>query len=229
MSRKTYVAIVGNGKTTRSNVEALIGDFSEAIDDLTLIIQVKPESEEATTEGSTWVLQYAEAHEIKKHLVENVYQFIDGSLDTDKDEIKFFMLWDDDDVACQSAVNYAQMHSIPVFDLTDGLIRISLDDVIVDAPEEVTMPESEMHVKEDTEPLPSHAFIPPKESIFEAIQEPLLDWADEDEDEDDEYDENLAGAELIAAALEEAGRILASSFVAEMIRLLRGDKSDEAE
>ncbi len=217
MSRNVAVAIVGSGKTTRSNVESLIGDFKDAVDSLTLIVPTT-----GVSDGMTWAKQYAQEHELAVIEDETVYAAIEELKLTAEPsvELKFFLLWDDDDTACQEAVAFAQKHNLPVFDLTDGLVRVSIDEIKVEAPEVSTMPASETNVKEE----PQEQFTvrsfgpPPKESIFEAEQDPLIDWDEEDEYEDDYSD--LEGAELIEAALHEAGRIFARAFVDEMLYLL---------
>ena len=222
MSRNVAVAIVGSGKTTRSNIESLIGDFRDAVDSLTLIV-----SATEVTDGITWAKQYAQEHDIEVIEDETVYHAIEElKLTTEPSvELKFFLLWDDDDSACQGAVAFAQKHNLPVFDLTDGLVRISTDDVKVEAPDVVTMPASETNVKEDPEEYKIRSFAPPpRESIFEAEQEPLFAW----DEEEDGFLDDLEGGELIEAALEEAGRLMARAFVDEMIYLLKQDRDGKA-
>ena len=212
MSRNVAVAIVGSGKTARNNVESLIGDFKDAVDSLTLIV-----STTEVTEGMTWAKQYAEDHDMSVVEDETVYKAI-AELNLLKDksvELKFFLLWDDDDPACQTAVAFAQEHDLPVFDLTDGLVRIPTDEVKVEAPAVSLMPESET-VTSATESPKEEApfFLPEPEDIFEAVKEAA-------EDTDDDY---LEGGELIEAALEEAGKIMARAFVDEMLKRLRDDR-----
>lgn len=219
MSRNVAVAIVGSGKTTRSNVESLLADFKYAVDSITLIV---PEN---AAEGITWAVQFAEANGITVITDKTVYAAIDeiGLLKDPSVEIKMFLLWDDDDPECQTAVSFAQHNNLSVFDLTDGLIRIPIDEVKVDAPPVTEMPLLETEVRPDEETsIPASAFLPPREDIFEAIQDDLgLEWED---------DEDFAeGAELIQAALEEAGKLMAKAFVTEMLSLLKSKRDDEDE
>lgn len=222
MSRNVAVAIVGSGKTTRSNVESLIGDFKDAVDSLAVIVPTS-----GVSDGITWAKQFAEANELSLIEDETIYHAIE-ELNLTKDpsvELKLFLLWDDDDTACQAAVAFAQEHNLPVFDLTDGLIRIAIDEIKVDAPKLVEMPASETNVKEDADSVSASAFSPPpRENIFEAEQEPTLVW----DEEDDPFDD-LEGGELIEAALEEAGRLMARAFVDEMIYLLKQNRNDRPE
>lgn len=215
----TYVAIVGNGKTTRSNVEALIGDFSEAFDDLTLIIEMKPDLSGPVAEAAIWIDQYARDNELKVHYSTNVYEHIDTNLKLDTDAVKFFVLWDDDDLACQKAVAYAQNKDLPIFDLTDGLVRIPTDQGKVEAPEESQMPDFETNVKEEPGPSAARNFGMPRSSgLFESLEDrfPL-----------DLEDEFLEGGLLIEEALEEAGTIMARAFVREMLRMLKEERDGE--
>lgn len=221
MSRNVAVAIVGSGKTTRNNVESLIADFKDAVDSLTILLPTTD-----VTEGMIWAKQYAESQEIAVVEDENVYKAIyELNLLTEKTvELKLFVLWDDDDSSCQNAVAFAQEHNIPVFDLTDGLIRIPTDEIKVDARPETDMPDIETNVKAEEELfIPTGAFIPPptRDDIFEAVQDPLLDWED-----DPQF---MEGAELIETALEEAGKMLARAFVKEMLALLKDQKKDQDE
>ena len=118
------------------------------------------------------------------------------------------MLWDDDDSECQKASHFAQANNIPMFDLTNGLLRITLKDAPIVAPEIVEVPEAEE--------------VPVSEPVVLNI---IVD-EDEDEEDDDEsldtedYSEFEFG-ELITVAIEEAGRIFAKSFAEEFIRLLK--------
>lgn len=214
----THVAIVGNGKTTRSNVEALIGDFSEAFDDLTLIIEMKPDLSGPAAEAAVWVDQYAQDNGIKVHYSSDVYEHISTNLKLDTDAVKFFVLWDDDDLACQKAVSYAQEHKLPVFDLTDGLVRIPTDQGKIDAPAESQMPDFETNVKEDPEPSAASSFGMPKPStIFETMESDFPTFEDE----------FLEGGALIEEALEEAGTLMARAFVREMLRILKEERDGE--
>lgn len=219
MSRNVAVAIVGSGKTARNNVESLIGDFKDAVDSLTIIV-----SNTEITEGMTWAKQYAESQNLSVIEDQTVYDAIaELKLLEDKSvELKFFLLWDDDDPACQTAVAFAQQHSIPVFDLTDGLVRIPTDEIKVEAPTVSTMPESETTTSDNSPaPEPSSFYTPKNEDIFEDAKEPEIEWDDEDE-------LYLEGGALIEAALEEAGKIMAKSFVEEMLRLLKEDRNGKA-
>ena len=224
MSRNVVVAIVGSGKTTRSNVESLLGDFRDAVDLMSIVI-----SESEVTEGVLWAKQYSLENDISVIADENIYTAISRlSLLTDPAvELKLFLLWDDDDSACQEAMHFAQKNSVPVFDLTDGLVRIPTDQGEIAAPDISTMPTSEVDV--EPAPVPAESFItPPKEDIFTTPHEPLLN----SEDLEDLLDDAWVSAEvggLIVEALQEAGKVFAKAFVTEMVELPKAVKDDEAE
>jgi hypothetical protein len=106
------IVVVGNGKTSRANVEALIDDYIYANPKLELFFYLK----DKLSEGQVWLKQYAQDKDI---LFKE-----DSLLPTDKDSA-FFILWDDEDPACALALATAQNHDIPAFDLTNGLVQLS--------------------------------------------------------------------------------------------------------
>jgi hypothetical protein len=223
MSRNAFVAIVGNGKTTRSNVEALLSDFKDSVDSLTLIIHVKADLTTGVSEGVDFAKQYAEANSIPVVYSTDVYTHIEVELLSYLDDVKLFILWDDDDIACQEAVYFAQKHAVPVFDLADGLIRVATDNIKVDAPTEVTMPEVEVNVVDEPAPEPPKMFTKPKEPVFER---PTLET--EPIDEGEEFERFMSG-DILVTALEEAGRIMAAAFTDELLRRLREDSGGKDE
>lgn len=241
MSRNVTVAIFGNGKTTRSNVEALIGDFKDAVDSLDIVI-----SGAYVGDGGVWVLQYAEAQEIPLKECEDPFAVIEAI--EDKSSVKFFLLWDDEDPVCQEVATFAKAHAIQMYDLTDGLIRISTS--ANPAPVADTQPKAEAKEEPlfEAEPAekPNFGWEFTQKSTATATAAPAttvptpapaeslgLD-EDEDYDYDDDYEDDedefgfLNSGDLIVTALEEAGRIFASAFVEEMLRLLRQDGDDKA-
>jgi hypothetical protein len=222
MSRSVYAAIVGNGKTTRSNVEALLGDYSEAVSELNLVVETLAESPDTPiSEGAIWASQYATDAGLTVHYTTDIYSHIQGVIGLGLYDVRLFLLWDDDDVACQTAVAFAQEHSLSVFDLTDGLVQVPTDGAKVDPPSVSEMPASETNVKEELPDPISPRFMPfHRDSIFEAEQEPVLLW------DDDDFLE-MEGGELIEAALQEAGKLMARAFVTEMLSILKASKDDD--
>lgn len=238
MSRNVTVAIFGNGKTTRSNVEALIGDFKDAVDSLELVV-----SGAYVGDGGVWILQYAESQQIPVRECDDPFSVVEAI--PDKSDVKFFLLWDDEDPVCQEAATFAKQHNIHMFDLTDGLIRIAPPSATTAAPAQPAVEVKEEPLFEDQ---------PAEKANFgwEFTQKPavtapatptptpaaapadLLDDEDEDFDYDDDYEDDeddigfLNSGDLIVTALEEAGRIFAGAFVDEMLRLLRQDGDDKA-
>jgi hypothetical protein len=223
MSRNITVAIFGNGKTTRSNVEALLGDFKDSVDSLSIVM-----SESYVGEGGIWIAQYAEANEIPVQNCDDPYALIEG-IDK-KDDVKLFLLWDDEDDVCLEAAAFAAKHSLSVFDLTDGLIRIA------GAPQPAA-PTVEEPVEEKK---PSFKFEfntagtrPAERTVRMTTSpepEPEPEHIEESEEQDDEYEveDILSQGDLIVGALEEAGRIFAEAFVDELLYLLKQDgKNDD--
>ena len=111
------------------------------------------------------------------------------------------MLWSDEDPECQLAASMAQEYNIPAYDLTDGLILISLSQAPISRPVKTEPPVIEAVVN----PVPTQQSDP------------------EPEPEDEEYDEGgeYDLGELMTVALEEAGRIFARSFATEFMKLLK--------
>jgi hypothetical protein len=136
--RRVTIVVIGNGKTTRANLEALIEDVADSVDEVVLATVY----DTAQSEGQIWAEQWAQDKEIPVlQYSENDYEslFAENALD----ELRFFMLWDDSDSECQLAASQAQRVNVPVFDLTDGLVRVNIEDAPA-IPEPVKAPEHEI-------------------------------------------------------------------------------------
>jgi hypothetical protein len=103
------IIVVGNGKTSRANVEALIDDYFYANPSMTLSILTQG----MPSEGQVWATQYAEEKSIK---VETVKE-----LEAQKPNSAFFVLYDENDKDAVEAVKTAGEIGVPAFDLTNGL------------------------------------------------------------------------------------------------------------
>jgi hypothetical protein len=219
--RRVTIAVIGNAKTTRANVEALIGDIVDSVDEAAVVTVF----DKKQSDGQIWAEQYA----TDKGLQTGVYDHNDYTtmLKEQKNEIKFFILWDDEDPECQLAASIAQANKIPAFDLTDGLIMIPLNSETIARPTVAAVPEVEAEVSnEPVEPQLSTPTInqPVRVSIgeLETFFTDVLDKeSDEDSEEDEEEDDDEYDlGELMTLAIEEAARIFARSFAEEFKKLL---------
>lgn len=200
--RRVTIAVIGNGKTTRSNVDALLGDIIDSVDEATIALVY----DKTPADGATWAKQFAEDKELPTLLYEeNNYSAL--LAEAPREDLRFFILWDDDDPECQLAASVAQENAIPSYDLTDGLIRIPFNSEPIVRPQVASMPQVESVVSE------------PAVEAVEAITAALnLDAEDEPEElvESDEYDL----PELVKLAVEQAGKDLARAFFEEFKKLL---------
>jgi hypothetical protein len=153
------LVVVGNGKTSRANVEALIDDYIYANPKLELSFYVQ----DKLSEGQVWLKQYAQDKEIS--FKES------GSLPKEKDSA-FFILWDDEDPACALALATAQDNDIPAFDLTNGLVQLSSPNKleIIEPP---AIPVQEQIPVEDVEEIVSQVTF--EEDDEESYEDPLYE------------------------------------------------------
>lgn len=136
--RRVTIAVIGNGKTTRANLEALLEDVVDSVDEASLCLLYDSD----TSEAQDWALQWAEDKGLKKFCYpQNSYDEL--IYENPVEDLRFFMLWDDSDPECQLAASQAQKAGIPLFDLTDGLIRINIENA-PSIPEPIKAPEHEI-------------------------------------------------------------------------------------
>lgn len=111
------IVVVGNGKTSRENVEALIDDYLYANPKVHVILY----SVTRLSEGQIWLKQYLEFRGIS-------HRSYLGDLPKDdikSDNVAMFILWDDADVDSQPLLDVANENGWPAFDLTNGLHQIN--------------------------------------------------------------------------------------------------------
>jgi hypothetical protein len=161
------IIIVGNGETTRANVEALIDDYIYANPEVVIYITV----ESAISEGQIWAAQYAVDKEVKviAYMTEGA-KLTGLPLEVTRqnsnnpvqeackinEEIVAFMLWEDEDVECLNAMAELQSNDVDVLDLTNGLVKISSENPIKKVekpkiPEQELLPEPEPEVETSDE------------------------------------------------------------------------------
>jgi hypothetical protein len=198
--RRVTIVVIGNAKTTRNNVEALISDVVDSVDEADIAVVY----DKVPSDGQTWAAQWAQDNGLQ------VLQYEENGWDnliatTSVDDLRFFILWDDDDPACQQAASVAQEHKIPCYDLTDGLVLIRLN------AEPIAKPAvSEPPIEEIT----------PESEIVEDILEEPLEIDEVTISFDDMSDSQMLG-ELAEAFIEQAATVFARKFAVEFIKLLK--------
>jgi hypothetical protein len=203
--RRVTIAVIGNAKTTRANVEALISDVVDSVDEA-IIATVYDKTQ---SEGIIWAEQWAADKGIA------VLQYPNNDYDhlfaeNSREDIKFFMLWSDEDPECQLAASRAQEARIMAYDLTDGLILIPLNSEPILRPIQAVMPIVETQVTKE---------IFPKKEVLSKIKESL---SEEDEDEDEEsYDSEYDLEQNLVVLVSEMGKIFARSFAKEFKKIIK--------
>jgi hypothetical protein len=195
--RRVTIAVIGNGKTSRANVEALLNDTIESFDEtyIALIYDKTP------SEGVVWAKQYSDS----KSITYKEYSDLDFSTfvtDNKDRETKFFILWDDEDFECVEAIRCSQKHNIRSFDLTNGLVAIKSITTDIKPRQFENMPEVETKVN----PTDYSKKETKNESNFVRIEK---DQEEEYEDEEDEDEGEYESSDIILEAVEEIAKIFA--------------------
>jgi len=195
--RRVTIAVIGNAKTTRANVEALIGDVVDSVDEaiIATVYDQKP------SDGILWAEQYAADKGIP------VLQYPENNYDAlltenAREDVKFFLLWSDEDPECQLAASRAQEARVMAYDLTDGLILIPLNIEPISRPVQAVIPEAEEVIAEPT----------PVEVEIDVEEE---EYAGADYESEYDLEENLI------VLVSEMGKIFARSFAAEFKRIIK--------
>ena len=195
--RRVTIAVIGNGKTSRANVEALLNDTIESFDEtyIALIYDKTP------SEGVVWAKQYSDS----KSITYKEYSDLDFSnlvIDNKDRETKFFILWDDEDFECVEAIRCSQENSFAAFDLTNGLVSIkSITKDIKPRTAPAVMPEVETKVNINIKDEGKSA------SNFVKIT--VHEDEEEDYDEEDDDEEEYESSDIILEAVEEIAKIFA--------------------
>ena len=203
------ILIVGNGKTTRANVEALIDDYFYAHPQLSMYVAVY----DGPSEGQVWAIQYADekgknivavaTDGAKTFGVPNKYmqeERADSPLRAilqESKDIDMFILWDDEDPLCRDALAIASEFDVTAFDLTNGLFEIQPANGLQES------------VKPD---------IPIQETV-EVVAE--IDM-NADLDEDDAEEEPLELGDAIQKAIKNLAGVIAEQVALEIIKELNG-------
>jgi hypothetical protein len=173
------VIVIGNGKTSRANVEALIDDYIYANPKLHTHFHY----EKAMSEGQFWLKQYAEDKGLE-------YTISSGSEDLKfgaNEKTAMFILWGDEDPESANALVVAKELGMPAFDFTNGLSVL----VASDTAKQVKAPE-----------IPVQEEIPTEENVTQDTPEEEEEiW--EVEDDDPLYEAIHVMAKIFAKAVAE--------------------------
>ena len=194
--RRVTIVVMGNGKTTRANVDALLDDMLDSVDEMRVAIVYDKEMNQELT----WVQQYAADKSLPTVFYDrNDYRTLFS--ENNVEELKFFSLWDDDDPDSQLAASQAQSKNVSVYDLTNGLMAVSLSQSPIAKPEIASIPK----VEEEISP------------IIELPEEAEEDDEELEDDEEGEYDLE----ETLTILVSELGKIFARSFADEFKRIIK--------
>ena len=192
------IVVVGNGKTSRANVEALIDDYFYVYPEMTVYIPVY----DSLSEGQVWALQYASDKNktiiAKAKPSSKTFGVPVASLDTERyesplseiltkdEDVDVFILWDETDNIAVEALALAKEHGNKAFDLTNGLLELGSEPVdlpevpeVVESPVKVEAPAAKQEESKDEPNL-----------IGITLVQNNFDFDDDDEDYDDEDDED---------------------------------------
>jgi hypothetical protein len=197
--RRVTIVVIGNAKTTRANLEALISDVVDSVDEAIIATVYDKDP----SEGLIWAEQYAQDKGLAVlKYPENNYE---GLLaENSREDLKFFMLWDDEDPACQLAASRAQEARILAYDLTDGLMLIPLASEPITRPQKPQIPDAESAVT-----------TPNVESVKSADDE------EPESEEESDYDSEYDLEETLTVLVSELGKIFARSFADEFKRIIK--------
>lgn len=153
-----HIIVVGNGKTSRANIEALIDDYIYANPKVKFTLY---STQGLLSEGQAWLKTYLTDKEItygSESLLEITPEF----------KTAMFILWDDEDPESANCLAIAKERNIPAFDLTDGLAAITPTDglVVSEAPQ---IPEKEQVLEEVVEALEDEEDGEYEDPLYEAI------------------------------------------------------------
>jgi hypothetical protein len=161
------IIVIGNGKTSRANVEALIDDYIYANPKLHIHFHY----EKAMSEVQFWLKQYAEDKALEYSISSGSEELKLGENET----VAMFIVWSDEDPESANALVLAKEKGITAFDFTNGLAVLVASDNAkqVKTPE---IPEQEELNVEDEEGVTQVTL---KETeISEESSDPLYDAID---------------------------------------------------
>lgn len=209
--RLRTIVVLGNGKTSRANVDAILGDAITVHKDS---VQFAFVSRSTQSEGISWAQQYV----AESGCVGVVYGS-DSSLDLSKvvadnsnRDIEFYLLWDDEDFDCLEAVSFCQSNNIPMFDLSNGLVAIK-PATKIEQPVLSGMPEVEKITNPEV-----------------GLTKKVIKTDEEEEEEEEEFEddeEEMDSEDIILEGIQEIARVFAMAIAAELKVLLKPEEPNE--
>lgn len=156
-----HIIIVGNGKTSRANIEALIDDYIYANPKVKFSLY---SASNVLCEGQGWLKMYL----IEKNIAHETVQ----SFDYNRSEATgMFILWGDEDPDSLLGLATAKEFGIQAFDLTDGLVLITPNDdlKVTEAPRipvEEQLPEESEVLEQESEEDDEDEY---EDALYEAV------------------------------------------------------------
>lgn len=145
------IVVLGSGKVTRKNAEALIGDLWDSISgDKRLVFPVEDAGAHPAAEHAlAWATETLAPFEVycaqpfeapdalRVHVVEDPIKTV---IDTLGVEDQILLAWEDEDRACYRTLTLATEAGVVCKDLTTGLMTLELDESDAEDPVSVTFP-----------------------------------------------------------------------------------------
>lgn len=219
---KYFVLIVGSGRTSRANIEALLEDHyykNGKAGTLAVAYKTKPSPEQVqaiqfskdkekelllfTTEDGRFDGAPSASVEICEDPVKGAVQFLTGL------NSAVFILWSDEDPDCQNTLALCKEAGIPCFDLTEGLLPLTPSDTLkpIEAPQ-----------------------IPKQETLEYSSKEDDDDEEEEDdEEEDDEDEEEYEEVDDVYFAIEALSKLIAKEVAKEVVKALKNPEEGSQE
>lgn len=182
-----HIYVVGNGKTSRANVEALIDDYIYANPKVKFYLY----SIAGLSEAQVWLKQYLEDQKVEFE----VFIRGEGVPETDQGTSAYFILWSDEDPESNNLLAAAKENGFPAFDLTNGLAALTaVEDIqVIKSPE-----------------------IPKQEQVIEPSHPSVDNFVDNEAIEDDEDFEESDEEDPLYTAIYHLAKIFAEVVVKEL-------------
>lgn len=236
-----FVVVAGSGSTSRANVETLLEDYlySRNHKDYMLVLPF----EEKPSQGQVYAYQIAEGMGVatlvvapkeakfgniaKSTLVEaeDLTQALEENFSGEEAEV--FLLWSDEDPACQAVLSVCKTLGLSAYDLCMGLVPIHTE-AAVEAPKKVLVPDIEQKTSEaSTQPFALDYDL--YETVDEADEEPVntpqeLEDASGDAEEDWEEVEADEAVEGLYFALQDVIEYLVEEISDRVVEKTKGVK-----
>lgn len=218
-----FVLIVGSGRTSRANIEALLEDHyyqNGKAGTLAVAYKNKPSPEQVqaiqfskdkdkelllfTTEDGRFDGAPSASVEISDDPIKSAVKFLTGL------KSSVFILWSDEDSECQNTLALCKEAGIPCFDLTEGLLPLTPSETLkpVEAP-----------------------VIPEQETLEYSSKEEENDDEEEEDDEEegDEDEEEYEEVDDVYFAIEAISKLIAKEVAKEVVKALQNPQESPQE